>query len=306
MGIFTKSKAESAQAVVAEDQHAVEHDELATTEALLAAHIDDDPAANAAQQLMTFRLSPGARNLLDRAMDNVAKNKGSALPEDARGKAMATSDLIEECDNDLAMVLDVLEGTIGDAQQLGSMVYSTLYTVLKSAVFIANLDYRRALDPRGDFDLRPYLGVLTSRGEDGNDPRDEGFQRDASDDDSPLEGQTGHETRVERELRMLVELYGPDAGDGDERVVLASLQDLRLFFTLTTESFGWDPENPMPYGNIAEKDGTFTPLTDAEVALDAMEIKRKESQVRRNREQTERLIMARELARKFRQNALRK
>ncbi len=37
----------------------------------------------------------------------------------------------------------------------------------------------------------------------------------------------------------------------------------------------------MPYGNVRNPDGSFTPITDPEIALDATEIKRKAAQAKR-------------------------
>ena len=102
----------------------------------------------------------------------------------------------------------------------------------------------------------------------------------------------GFETRREAQLRMLQEQYGHGAsGDRAHLVgadsedaanaVLTATSDLRLFFQLTAESFGWGPERPMPYGNVRNPDGTFTPITDVEIALDATEIKRKAAQAKR-------------------------
>lgn len=313
MGFFKKDKVEPAQGVVAEDQGKVEHKDEVTEAALLEKHLTEDPAGAAALTLETFKLSPASKRLLDRAADNVAKNKGGALPdEDAKAKAEGLSDLIEDCDNDIATAIDVLEDTVEDERELASMVYSLLYTVMKSAMFIGNLDYRRAIDPKGDFDLRAYLhghyGIKT-KGEDGNDPRelDDEMPTDARYESSPLEGQSGHETSQEREMALLRQLYGKDVDHEfyAEEVIPMALEDLRLFFQLQTEAFGWNPEQPMPFCTEANPDGTFAPVTDVMRALDVTEIKRKESAAKRNKRQAALLVAAREKARATRRAALR-
>lgn len=314
MSIFRKKdKAEPAQAVTADAQSGFVRDEEAAAAQLLEKHLTDDPAGAAALQLSTFRMTPAARALMERAAANIAENKGENLPdEDARLKARETSDLIEDCDGDINAAIDALEATIKDPKELGSLVYSLLYSTMKSAMFLGNLDFRRAIDPKGDFDIRSYLhggkGIGT-KGEDGNDPRDltDEMPVDSRYETSPLEGQSGHETTLERELANLRTLYGKSVDHEfyPEEVVPTALEDLRLFFQLTTESYGWNPDQPMPFTTEQNKDGTFDPIHDVMRALDVTEIKRQESRKRRNIKQAGQLAAAREAAKKARRDALR-
>jgi hypothetical protein len=74
--------------------------------------------------------------------------------------------------------------------------------------------------------------------------------------------------------------------------VVQAYRDLRLFFQLTTEAMGWDPERPMPFTNTQKPDLTFEPIHDAELALDAIEIKRVASQVKRREVRAQRASAA--------------
>lgn len=249
---------------------------------LLQNHVDNDSAADAAQKLEGFPLSTAAKKLLERSMDNVGKNKGDALPEEARVKARLVSDLVESADGNFNIVVDAIAASSPDAKSVAGLMYSTCFSLIKSAVFLANLDYRQWLDPTGDQDvLKRYYDVR--KGEDGKDPRDtDDFSPDDREDDSPLEGLTGHATSVERTVEQLNALYGErDLEDGGE-LITGALRDLRYFLQLITEVYGWDPTQPMPYSVTMEANGSFMPVTDVDLALDTMEIKRQESKKRRN------------------------
>lgn len=249
-----------------------------------------DPAGYAADQLEVFNLTPGAKNLMDRALDNLATSTGSGIvDEDAKLDIQLRAELIKAGGCDLGIILGALteEAPIED---MGNVVYSMCFNVLKAAGFIANLDYRRFLDPAQDLDLISYVGGLTdengklvaAKGENGSDPRTApgAFYTDNREDHSPLEGQSGHATRAEFYLESFRELYGSRV-EVPEDVIPAALQDLQYFLQLTAESFGWDPQRPMPFMFIMETNGAFTGIHDPVQALDALEVKRQVSRARR-------------------------
>jgi len=244
---------------------ATNHDAPVEVEtSLLEQHIkeerESDPAAFAAEQLSTFQLTPGAKSLLDRSLDNAAKNTGEGLEDpDARIEVQLRAAVIDAAGNDLNIAIEALTAS-SKPTEIASVVQSLLYNVLKGAVFIANIDRQRYLDPNADFDMTMYT--------------------DRREEVSPMDGQTGHTPQADWNLEELKVLYGRDFG-ATEDVFATALEDLRLFFQLTVEAFGWDPDRPMPFGNVMEKDGSFTPIHDPEAALDQAEIKRQVSRAKR-------------------------
>ena len=202
---------------------------------------DEDPAGWAAEQLQEFNLTPGAQLLMDRAVDNLSRNTGVGLvDEDAKFDAQQRAAIINASGNDLNVAITALSASC-EVEEAGGVVYSLLFNVLKSAVFIGNIDYRNFLDPSRDMDLHLYVNygeVGKSTGEDARDPSDPKFHTDNRLDRSPLEGQSGFETHAEFQLARMKELYGPLDIDEEGDVVAASLRDLRLYFQLLSESFG--------------------------------------------------------------------
>src|SRR5690606_31818565 len=107
--------------------------------------------------------------------------------------------------------------------------------------------------------------------------------------DDFMRSEQGYELRREIELQYMREKYGSD--ELTEAVVRA-LEDVRLLFQYQLESVGWPNERPMPYANTQNRDGTFTPITDAMTALDAAEVARRASQQRRREERLRALAKA--------------
>jgi hypothetical protein len=262
----------------------------------------NDPAGFAAEQLRAFALTPGAKSLLDRSLDSMTKNSGNGLKDaDAAAQVKQRAELIDAAGGDLSIVIDALSTSCGPLEVPG-VVYSMLYNVLKNAVFIANMDYRRALDPKGDFDYTPYVGTPQGNPDHGG----VGFHVDqrfeaAEMSDAPY----GMDSYLDRQFNAMRALYG-DAVEEFTDAIPKALEDLRLFFQLTCESFGWDPENVMPFSNTMNPNGTFDPVHDAMLALDAQEIKRQVSRKRRNDERATQLSSAAERARELARAALRR
>lgn len=243
----------------------------------------EDPAGWAAEQLEEFNLTPGAKLLLDRAVDNLSRNTGVGLvDEDAKFDAQQRAAIINASGNDISVAIVALSESC-EVDEAGPIVYSLLFNVLKSAVFIGNLDYRQFLDPARDMDLHLYVNygeVGKSAGEDARDPSDPKFHTDSRQDRSPLEGQSGFETHAEFQFARMKELYGSDMDDEGD-VVAASLRDLRWYLQLLSESFGWDATRPMPFAFVQETNGEFTPITDAQVAMDHAEVRRAASRAKK-------------------------
>lgn len=218
----------------------------------------EDPIGFAAAQLSEFKLTPGAQSLLDRALDNVATSTGAGIKEvDARNEILDRAAFIKACGNDLSVAISAIVG-VTDPLDAPGAVYSLTFNVLKAAVFIANLDYRRYLDPNADYDLVHYV----DKREDSRDP--------------PM----GFATREELEFLHMQELYGSDFQSMEDAPACA-LSDLRLFFQLTIESMGWNPDNVMPFSNTQNPDGTFSPINDPQQALDAAELRSQASRAKK-------------------------
>ncbi len=257
-----------------------------STAYLLEQHLNqerlDDPAGWANDQLGEFKLSIGAKSLIDRAIDSTARSTGAGLnDENARMETKARAEFLSACGNDLNIALVSLSESVEDPDEGASQVYQLLYSVLKSAVFTANLDLRRFLDPDGDRELPMYI--------------------DRRENHSPLEGQSGHATAAENNLEYVREFYGSDAVSTYEEggVIISALNDVRWYFQLLSESFGWSLDRPMPFGNTQEKDGTYTPITDAVVALDLTEVRTKASRAKKAAARSSQMAAAAQRAREL-------
>lgn len=261
--------------------------------------ISNDPAVLAAVQLAEFRMTPGAKSLLDRAMDNLAKNTGQGIEDPDQRKAIINrAVLIDAAGNDLGIVVDALVASCEKPTDIGPALYSLAFNVLKAAGFIANLDYRRYLDPRSDFDL----GIYRTSGELDTDATSEDPR-----DDEPS-APYGMDTSIDREIHFYREVYGVGIEEIED-VFPEALRDLRILLQLTIEAYGWTShidntkegvaghDNPLPYAMVMNSEGGFDSITDAKVALDHFEVKRKESQTRRRAAEAVRMSNAAERAR---------
>mgnify|MGYP007027769357 FL=1 len=298
-----KSKTEAAAAVTAEEIEAIAANPNVQTDAVTEDQMDS--AQRAAAELEEYNLTPGAKNLLDRAMDNLGQNNGGNIEDaDARAEVQMRAELISAAGNDLSIVIEALVDSASRPQEVGASLYRLSYQIIKSAGFLANMDRQRWLDPRGDFDLfaSAYTThVDTRRGEDGNDPRDTIDVGSADRREDEPSAPDGLMTSVDRQIEWLRETYGSMVEEEDD-VFAASLADLRLFLQLTIESFGWnmDAANRMdgelPYVSVMNADGSFERITDPVVALDHHEIKRQESRIKRRERQAVQMSAAQERA----------
>lgn len=299
MNLFKSKKieAEPATASVAEDEARKDHvhDGIDAEIKALETAIDDDPAARAALELESFEITPGAKHLLDLALDNMSTNTGEGIDDpQARDSIKLRAALIEAANNDLGVVIEAMVDSCEKPTDVAPTLYSLLYNVVKSAGFYANLDYRRWCDPLQDFDLGAYGKAGELDDSNSSDPRE--------DDPSAPDGL---DHRVDREIAFFRSLYGAEVvEDGD--VILAAWSDLRLFCQLTAESYGWEADSDMPFVFAQETDGTFTPITDVRTAIDVLEINRKKSRARRAEREATKLNAAIERARKLTSKALSK
>lgn len=252
---------------------------------------EEEAMAAAAEKLEALELSPGVWSLIDRSMESLSRNRGEGLEDpDAVARAKEQAALVKAAGNDLQVCIAALVGSCAPLDAPG-VVYSFLYRVLGNAAFFANLDYQQATSK--DFDLysdeatvnelvhryvsSKYVEEALARVVDDRvlNPDD---AREAEEDERRTREQ-GFDTRRDIELRYLAETYA--CGEEIESAVLQALSDLRLFFQLTTEAMGWPADRPMPYGNVRNADGGYTPIEDALAAIEAQEIKRQAGQQRR-------------------------
>lgn len=258
------------------------------------------------KRLAEFKLTPRATKLLEAACENVSSNMGSNNMEpSAQKQIQERAALFAACDNDLGEVVDTLYGaTARDDQasikEAGSVIYSTCFAVQKAANFVANLWYRRALDPLENEDLAQGGTVV----------RDDGaaFHADRRQEDRGSIPGLGPDGEVLTIAGSSVEHDAAIADDWTDPVqnVVDAYIELHYYLQLLTEAFGWDPERSMPFGFVMEKDGRFTPITDPIAMLDIMDVRSKEARKKRQVAQTQVLAAALAARRKLLRNATKK
>lgn len=274
-------------------EQVAEHAELRREADALEATFDETT-----RRLAEFKLSPRALKLLDAACVNVASNMGSnAMDEAAQKQIQERAGLFAACDNDLVTVIDTIYDALvkhaddaAGVKSAASTIYSTCFAVQKATNFVANLWYRRALDPVADEDLGG-----ANRKVDGTVLREDGtvFHADqrAENRGSILGlGPDGEELTT---VGNATEHDGI-GGEWDDPVqnVVDAYAELHDYLQLLTEAFGWDAERAMPFLFVMRKDGGFDAVTDAIQALDIMEIKSKQSRAKRQIAQTQALSAA--------------
>lgn len=224
--------------------------------------LEEITAAEAAQpqtatsKLGEFRLSRLELALLDMAIVNVSENKGVGI-EDAqqRQAVVQTAELLQLAGHDLSKAIDfIIDGA--ESVAAPGMIYKLCFQIQKALLYAGNLAYRKAIDPLADFDLEKYV-----------DYREE--NRTAPYGLEPI-------TDVDHDGRE-----AEFEGAMNHEVVARALENLHIYLQLITEAFGWDPENPMPYCFVQQKDETFRPIHDLQQALDVQEIKSREARTRR-------------------------
>lgn len=210
----------------------------------------------AANKLADFRLSHVARALLDKACVNVSENKGTGIEDPvARDTTGVIADLFSIADYDIGNVVNLIITNLGDDPKAAlSMSYKACYALQKALNFVGNMAYRRALDPKSDFDLEQFV-----------DYREE--ERSAPYGLDPIGAFDINDAMYE--------------GQPDEDIVFNALEECHILLQLLTEMCGWDPEQPMPYAVIQNKDESFEQIHDLQHCLDLMEIRYKESRARR-------------------------
>lgn len=257
---------------------------------------EEEAMAAAAERLEALELTAGSWSLIDRSMDSLSKNTGAGLEDpDAVQRAKEQAALVKAADNNLQVCVAALLGSCAPQDAAGT-VYGFLYRVLGNAAFFANLDYQQVTSSGFDMyndeatvnelfaryvsstyvdeALSHVVDDLVLSTED-NRERDENDKRTQD---------QGFDTRRDIQLRYIAEKYGQ--GEDLDLMVIQALEDIRLFFGLTVESMGWDPTRPMPYSNVRNPDGSYTPIEDALQAIEAQEIKRVASQQRRREKRT--------------------
>lgn len=233
-------------------------------EAHLANGDDEDRAALAQLELRKFKPNVYTRQLTELAILNLCNEPSPKLDAAARDKAKFRKDLLEATGHDLPIACAIIAQTT-DHRDAPGAIYSLCFNVVKAALFVANMHYRRALDPKADFDLEQFV----DRREDEREAP-YGLQRDSitfADD--------------------IVLLKAETFDDAPDNVILEGLRDVKLFCSLIAESFGWQSDEDMPYMFDAQPDGSFRPVFDAETALDMSEVKRLAARARREAEQAE-------------------
>jgi len=254
-------------------EHEALGEEITKLEGVVARDLaNETDAERLTREFGEFKLTPLAKALLARACENVASNMGSNTMDDSTQKQIQErAALFAACDNNLASVVDAIcDGLAAeDPRECSSVIYSTCFAVQKAANFIANLWYRRALDPVQDEDLASGGSVR----------RDDGASFPAD---------------QREELRDPIIGLGPENVDTDPvQDAVDAYEEVHTYLQLMTEVFGWDPDRSMPYCFVTEDNGaTFTPITDAMQGLDISEVKSRQARKRREVRQTQALAAA--------------
>lgn len=285
-------------ASVADGRVAPGQDPVADEIAALEADAATDPQMEAAAAAEVYDLTPGARSLLDRAVDSLSSADGASIEDpDFKLAVRNRSALLSASGGDLAVALScIVQAMSADPRAISGTVYSLCYATLKQAVFYCNLDYRRYLDPRGDFDLTSYRHP--NIGDDYNPAVVQealGLDFSADQREERRDAPPGLDSELEREWAYFGAVYGSTV-DSTEDVFAASLADLRTYLQLLTEAFGWTPDSPMPYANVMRPDGGFDPITDPMVALDNQELSNKERRKVRQVKQANAMLAAAQIA----------
>lgn len=236
----------------------------------------------AVEKLVDLKLGRVAQQLLNSATENVATNRAIGLEGSAKDEALNRATLFKVCDGDLTRVIEAIIGCTGESER-GGVVYSAVYAVQKAACFVANNVYRRELDRRDD-DMEARGEVALPMNVDPReDHREPPYGLGPEPSDLELEG-----------------------GGATHETALDGFTELHTYLQLLTEAFGWDPDRPMPYLVTQSKDGHFVQITDAEAALDLMEVRRNESRARAQDRRSKSLKQASQLAMKFIKSAVAK
>ena len=264
---------------ITEQKHAA--DAMSEELAKLEGEVAKPAPQTAAQKLGEFRLTHLAKALLDKACVNVSENTGSGLEDPvARDTAGTIAGIFADCGHDLSKVIDFTMEAMGeDAQAALTFIYKECYSVQKALNFIGNMAYRRALDPKQDFDLEQFV-----------DYRED--EREAPYGLEPL-GTWDDERGADH--------AGPSREDHE--LIFEALEDLHVYLQLITEAYGWEAvdisgrDNSMPYMYVMEPDETFRRIYGLEECLDIMEVKYKESRAKRAAKQLEGLQKIQKAAR---------
>ena len=233
-------------------------------EAHLANGDDDDRAALAALELRSFQPSIYCRTLVELAVENLCNEPSAKLDEIARDKAKFRKEILEVARHDIGVACSFIAQT-APLDDVPNLIYSLCFNVVKAAVFLGNIHYRRLLDPKADFDLEQFI-----------DQREEHREK-------PYGLEADSVTLVE-DIRVLKSAWFNEA---PEQLVLDGIRDVHLFMGLIATSFGWEDENGMPYMYDMQPDGSFKAIYDVSHAVDMIEVKRQAARIKREAEAAE-------------------
>jgi hypothetical protein len=288
-----KAKSKSDDTVdITEQQKAAE--KLSAELAALEEQVKKAVPQTAADKLGEFRLTHLAKALLDKACVNVSENVGTGLEDPvAKDTAATIAGIFNDCGCDLSKVIDfTMEAMQDDPKDALTFIYKECYSVQKALNFIGNMAYRRALDPKSDFDLDQFVDYREEER-----PAPFGLDPIGTWDD---ERHTDHEDGIVRDASLGNER---DRAKDDHELIIDALEDLHVYLQLITEAYGWEPvdsagrDNSMPYMYVMEKDETFRRIYGLEECLDIMEVKYKEARAKRAAKQLEGLRKIQQAAR---------
>lgn len=254
--------------------------QLEELEDIVADDAETDPQGVAAGRLADYRLTPLSLTLLDKAIVNVAENNGRAITDpQQKDQVLFRGEILANSGHDLSVAIDTIIEAV-DTLSAPGLIYNLVFNIQKAVNFVGSVLYRQALDPNQDIDLVQYA-----------DYREEDTER-AAPYGLGVEHEDINARRYEGQLKC--------------DVVKDAIDELHIYLQLVTEAFGWDPEQPMPYMFLQNKDGSFKSVWDLNLMLDIMEIRRQEARAKRDAERSKNLGAALARSRALLKKAARK
>lgn len=222
-------------------------------------------AEAASAHLDKWEFTPYAKTLLDRAVTNVQANDGSRFTVDqGRDRFRSNAMLLSAAGGRL----DVAMIALYESGAQWSTISSLLYSIMKSALFLGNIDYRRALDPASDDDLQ-HMSDLREQHRDAPP----GLQPDPKETDGAAEPLNGTNNRAHTAAALRVPDYG---------VIENAIEEINIFLDLLAKSSGAPLDGCMPYTNVQAANGVdYDPVYSVSHALDIAEVTRQKSRAKR-------------------------
>lgn len=226
---------------------------------------------SAIEDLENFRFDGWGKRLYDIAIDQTMRNRGDALPDAfSRARVAMQADSLAAAEGDIIAVCEAFVATVADQKQVPGMCYSLCNSVMKSAVFIGNVWYRKACT----FEEQ-YYNKHGERMRTPHDNANELMPEELAGQLAEVEGHNPDEVTGQPTTFTKRQLEADDPGYSPEEIIDA-LIDVNLFLSSVVESFGWTG-NSLPYCSVVVDPvtPTYRGVTNPLEAFDVEERKRR-------------------------------